>query len=150
MEEGLAEINAVAGVRGSFICDNRGEVIVSAMPAALNSARLNEIGHEVTQTMAGLEIAGEAMTELDFMYDRARIVGHDLANAVLVALCDPRVEIATLRLTLNVVTSRLKGDSGIQSQLEARTVEKEVVQDDVDEASWYLLQTIQGKEVNDA
>jgi len=142
MEEGLAEINAVAAVRGCFICDNRGGVIASAAPSGLDTATLDGIGRQVTLTLAALETAGEAMSELDIAYDGMRLVARDLANAVLVVLCEPRVEIAMLRLTMNVVTTRLKRDSGIQSQLEARAVEKEVAQDDVDETSWYLLETL--------
>jgi predicted regulator of Ras-like GTPase activity (Roadblock/LC7/MglB family) len=143
VKEGLAEINAVAGVRGSFICDNRGQVIVGATPAGLGAEALNSIGRQVAQTIAALETPQEAVSVLDFAYDGTRLVAHDLANAVLVALCEPQVEIAVLGLTMNVVVTRLKGDSGIQSQLEAREVEKEVVQDDVDEISWHLLQALQ-------
>jgi predicted regulator of Ras-like GTPase activity (Roadblock/LC7/MglB family) len=151
MEEGLEEINVVSGVRGSFICDNRGEVIVSATPPDVDMATLNSIGREVTQTMAGLSMAGEAVTELDFTYDGARLVAHELAKAVLVVLCEPQVEIAMLRLTLSVVIARLKSDGEVQSQLEASLVEKELTQDKADEISWHLLQAlIERREVNNA
>lgn len=141
MEEGLAEINAVAGVRGSFVCDNVGKMIVSAVVTGLD-ASLDAIGREVTQTMAALKTAGEAVSELDFAYEGARLVAHDLEKAVLVVLCEPQVEIAMLRLTLSVVMARLKGDTETQSRLEARAEEKEVVQDEVDEISWHLLEVL--------
>jgi predicted regulator of Ras-like GTPase activity (Roadblock/LC7/MglB family) len=141
MEEALAEINAVAGVRGSFVCDNLGTMIVSAVMTGLD-ASFDAIGREVTQTMAALETAGEAVSELDFSYEGARLVAHDLEKAVLVVLCEPEVEIAMLRLTLSVVMARLKGDAETQSRLEARAEEKEVVQDEVDEISWHLLEVL--------
>ena len=141
MEEALAEINAVAGVRGSFVCDNLGTMIVSAVMTGLD-ASFDAIGREVTQTMAALETTGEAVSELDFAYEGARLVAHDLEKAVLVVLCEPDVEIAMLRLTLSVVMARLKGDAETQSRLEARAEEKEVVQDEVDEMSWHLLEVL--------
>jgi len=141
MEEALAEINAVAGVRGSFVCDNLGTMIVSAVMTGLD-ASFDAIGREVTQTMAALETTGEAVSELDFAYEGARLVAHDLEKAVLVVLCEPEVEIAMLRLTLSVVMARLKGDTETQSRLEARAEEKEVVQDEVDEMSWHLLEVL--------
>jgi predicted regulator of Ras-like GTPase activity (Roadblock/LC7/MglB family) len=150
MEKDLAEINTVSGVRGSFLCDNQGKVIASAAPAGLDTATLNSIGRGVTLTLAVLETTGEAMSELDFTYDGARLVARDLANAVLILLCEPQVEMSMLRLTLNVVTTRLKGNSRIQSQFKARAVEKEVLQNEVDETSWYLLKALETKEVNDA
>lgn len=144
MEEALAEINAVAGVRGSFVCDNLGTMIVSAVMTGLD-ASFDAIGREVTQTMAALETTGEAVSELDFAYEGARLVAHDLEKAVLVVLCEPEVEIAMLRLTLSVVMARLKGDAETQSRLEARAKEKEVVQDEVDEISWHLLEVLKEK-----
>ena len=144
MEEGLAEINAVAGVRGSFVCDNLGTMIVSAVMTGLD-ASFDAIGREVTQTMAALETTGEAVSELDFAYEGARLVAHDLEKAVLVVVCEPEVEIAMLRLTLSVVMARLKGDAETQSRLEARAKEKEVVQDEVDEISWHLLEVLKEK-----
>ncbi len=116
MKEGLAAINEVAGVRGSFIWGNRDEVIVSAMPADLDMVTVNKIGREVKLVMETLKTTGEVMSELDFMYERGRLVIRDLANAVLVVLCEPHVESAMLRLTLNVVIARMKGSREIQSQ----------------------------------
>ncbi len=150
MEEALAEVNAVAGVQGCFICDNRGDVIASDAPRGLDETELTSVGREVSQTLAALAMAGQRTNELDFMYEAMRVVAHDLGNATLIVLCEPRVEIAMLRLTLNVVLARLKGDSGIQSQIDARFLERELKQDDVDDISWHLLRALQGEEVNNA
>jgi predicted regulator of Ras-like GTPase activity (Roadblock/LC7/MglB family) len=141
MEAVLAEINGVPGVRGSFICDGRGEMIVSAVATGLDAA-LDGVGREVTQTMAALEMIGEAKSELDFAYSRMRVVVHDLAKAVLIVLCEPNVDISLLRLTVNVVTTRLKGHSDIQAELGAREAEKEVLQHDIDDVSWHLLEAL--------
>ena len=35
MEKGLEQVGALPGVGGSFLCDNKGDVIVSSDPAVL-------------------------------------------------------------------------------------------------------------------
>jgi predicted regulator of Ras-like GTPase activity (Roadblock/LC7/MglB family) len=141
MEALLAEVNGVPGVRGSLICDGRGDLIVSAV-ATGPDAELEGVGREVTQTMAALEMIGEAKSELDFAYLRTRVVVHDLEKVVLIVLCEPKVDVSLLRLTVNVVTTRLKGYSDMQAQLDAREVEKEVLRDDIDDMSWHLLEAL--------
>ncbi len=141
METVLAEINGVPGVRGSFICDGHGEMIVSAVATGLNAA-LDGVGREVTQALAALEMVGEAKSELDFAYSRMRVLVQSLGKAVLIVLCEPEVDISLLRLTVNVVTTRLKGQSEIQAQLHAREVPREVVREDTDDMSWHLLEAL--------
>lgn len=120
MKTTLTEINAVTGVQGSFFCDKQGEVLACAAPASLDTSALQGIGRQVALTLTALETAGETMNELDFTYEGARLVARVLVNAVLVVMCEPQVEIALLRLTLNVATVRMKGNGAIQSQLQAR------------------------------
>ena len=139
MQTGLEKIKTLAGVNACFICDNRGEVIAGVASGGLDTAALTRIGREATLIMAAGKTAGEAMSEMDATYEGARVVVRALPHAVLVALCDPRIDIAMLRLALDVETTRLKGDGGIKRQLEARAVGREVVQKDVDEASWHLF-----------
>jgi hypothetical protein len=116
-------------------------LIVSAV-ATGPDAELEGVGGEVTQTMAALEMIGEAKSELDFAYLRTRVVVHDLEKVVLIVLCEPKVDVSLLRLTVNVVTTRLKGYSDMQAQLDAREVEKEVLRDDIDDMSWHLLEAL--------
>ena len=139
MQAGLAKIKTLAGVNATFICDNRGEVIASVVSGGLDTATLTGIGREVTLIMAAARAAGEAMGELDVQYEEAWLVMRTLTHAVLVVLCDPLVDIAMLRLVLDVETARFKGDKEIQSQFEARALDREVVQGDVDEVSWHLF-----------
>jgi hypothetical protein len=139
MKEGLAKIKAVAGVRDSFICDNHGEVIASAVSSGLDTNTLNSISREVTLVMAAMEMADEAMREMDCTYEGVRLVARNMAHATLIVLCELQIDIAMLRLTMDVVKARFQGDGGIQSQFAARAREKELSQEDVDETSWHLL-----------
>jgi predicted regulator of Ras-like GTPase activity (Roadblock/LC7/MglB family) len=102
MDTILTEINAVTGVQGSFFCDKQGEVLASAAPDSLDAAALQGIGRQVALILIALDTAGETISELDFTYEGARLVTHVLLNAVLVVLCEPQVEIALLRMTLDL------------------------------------------------
>lgn len=140
MQEGLAQIKTMAGVQDTFICDSRGKVIAGVVSGGLNKATRTRIGREAALIMAALEAAGEPMGEMDCRYEGARLVVRTLANAVLMVLCEPQTDIAMLRLTLDVVTTRFKADSGMESQLDkARAAQKELAQEDVDEISWHLF-----------
>lgn len=139
MQEGLEKIKTVAGVRDSFICDNRGEVIASAVSSGLDTSTLNSIGREVTLVMAAMEMTGEAMHQIDCTYAETLLVVRNLTHAVLVVLCEPQIDIAMLRLVLDVEMARFKGNSSIQSQFATRDREKKLSQEEVDETSWHLI-----------
>ena len=52
MKDILKDINAVVGVTGCFICNDDGEVIVSALPNLFDENILSTVGRTMTQTMA--------------------------------------------------------------------------------------------------
>ena len=124
MKKSLAEINGVTGVRGSFICDNRGAVIAGDAPPGLDAETLDAIGREVVQMMVALQSAGEPTGELDLQYERGGLVARDLDTAILIVLCQMQADLALLRLTINVAVARLKQDKAAQRQLAARAVER--------------------------
>ena len=100
MELVLAEINAVDDVLGSFICDNHGNVIVNAVPANLNIAALRGISRQVTQAISAR--IQHSIQEIDLTYSGFRVLIRDLNQTVLVILCESDIDIALLRMTLNV------------------------------------------------
>jgi len=86
MDQVLAEINALDGVLGSFICDNRGNVIVNAVPANLNIAVLRGISRQVTQAIAARIQNG--IQEIDLTYEGIRVLIRALNQAALVVICE--------------------------------------------------------------
>ena len=150
MEEGLGEIKTIAGVRDSFICDHQGEVIACAVSSGLDTNALRSICREVMLVMAALEITQEVVIELDFMYGKARMIVRNLANSVLIVLCEPQIDIAMLRLTLDVVASKFKADNKIQSRFAAGTVAKKLIEEDVDETTRHLLELLKKGRNHDA
>ena len=142
MESILAEINALEGVLGSFICDNRGEVILNAVPADLNIAALRGISRQVMQALAARKSTQEGIREMDLAYERIRVLARDLIQAALVVLCRPDVNIALVRLTLNVKVSVPEISKRMSKLLPKGGVDRIVDQENLDEISWRLYTSI--------
>ncbi len=140
MDQVLAEINALDGVLGSFICDNRGNVIVNAVPANLNIAVLRGISRQVTQAIAARIQNG--IQEIDLTYEGIRVLIRALNQAALVVICESNVDIALLRLTLNVSLSKPEFGSQLTNIAPKEQVIRIVQEVDVDEISWRLYRSI--------
>ncbi len=140
MEQVLTEINALEGVLGSFICDNHGNVIVNAVPANLNIAVLRGISRQVTQAIAARIQNG--IHEIDLTYEGIRVLIRDLDQAALVVICKSDVDIAMLRLTLNVNLSGPDFETRLGNITPKSRIIRIVKEDDVDEISWRLYKSI--------
>jgi predicted regulator of Ras-like GTPase activity (Roadblock/LC7/MglB family) len=150
IDERLAEINAVAGVTGCLVCDNSGRVIASSFTGDLDMTSARDVAREVVQTSAVLSEARESVAGLDFTYARRRLVARDMDDSVFVVLCDPGVDIAMLRLTLNVAMAQLRDDEELGKRLRDSLKVKEVLESELDEISWQLLKALERKESDDA
>jgi predicted regulator of Ras-like GTPase activity (Roadblock/LC7/MglB family) len=140
MDKVLAEINALDGVQGSFICDNHGDVITNAVPVNLNIATLRGISRQVTQAIAARIQNG--IHEIDLTYESFRVLIRDLNQAALVVLCKPDVDIALLRLTLNVNFSKADIETKLREIVPKKQVIRIVDEDEIDEISWRLYRSI--------
>lgn len=118
MEKGLQQLSGVTHVGGSFVCDNRGEVIVSSTPPVLATVTMNSIGREVAQAFEALDAAGQHATRLDLTYNTWRLLATDMGGeAILFAVCEPQVEMPVLRMTIDIVMAGWRKDSNAQKQL---------------------------------
>ncbi len=140
MDKVLAEINALDGVQGSFICDNHGNVIINAVPVNLNIGALRGISRQVTQAIAARIQNG--IHEIDLTYEGLRVLIRDLNQAALVVLCKPNIDIALLRLTLNVNFSKSDIETKLRDNIPEERVIRIVNEDDVDDISWRLYRSI--------
>jgi predicted regulator of Ras-like GTPase activity (Roadblock/LC7/MglB family) len=150
IKERFAEIGAVTGVTASFICDNGGRVIASSFGEDTDVTPVRDVARELLQTAAVLRRIGEPARELDFTYAGRRVVVRDLEDSLLVVLCAPQVEISLLRLTLNVATSQLRDDVELRNLLRGHVANREVLESELDQISWQLMRTLEGKDANDA
>jgi hypothetical protein len=101
-------------------------------------------------TAAVLDSVGESVKELDFTYPGSRLLVRDLDDSLLVVLCEPKVEIAMLRITLNVAAAQLKDDVELRTLLKDSAPEREVLENELDQVSWQLLKALERKGANNA
>lgn len=138
MEKGLEQVGAVPGVGGSFVCDNRGDVIVSSDPAVLATVTMNTIGREVGRAFVALEAASRPATRLDFVYDSWRLVAQDVGDAVFFVVCHPDADMATVRMTVEVVIAGWRKDANAQKRLHRHRAERAALVSaaTLDQGSW--------------
>ncbi|MFO8035127.1 MAG: hypothetical protein R6U57_00655 [Anaerolineales bacterium] len=120
MESGLIEILDVKDVTACLLFDNQGQLLeeVGHMEGTLDA--LEAMGNSAVQTLATLKSEGSECRQMDYVFDRFRVVVNDLQKAVLVIICQPEVDISLLRLTMSVVTDRWDEDPRAQKYLDAR------------------------------
>jgi predicted regulator of Ras-like GTPase activity (Roadblock/LC7/MglB family) len=138
MERQIEQLTELPGVEGAFLCDNRGEVIISSTPAVLATVTMNTIGREVGRAFVALHAAGFPATRLDLTYDSWRLLAHDIGDAVLFVVAQPTAEMAIVRLTADVVTATWATDSATKKRLQKHRSERSqlVNRTALDPGSW--------------
>jgi hypothetical protein len=124
MEQGLAQISADPRVGGAFICDNRGEVIVSSSPAVLATVTMTTMGREVARIVEALEAAGRPASRLDFSYSTWRLLAMDLSDAILLVVCYANADMSFVRMTADIVLTSWRRDAEVQRRLQRHRVER--------------------------
>ncbi len=138
MEKGLDQVGALPGVGGSFVCDNRGDVIVSSDPAVLATVTMQTIGREVGRTFVALEAAARPAQRLDFVYNSWRLLAQDMGDAVFFVVCQPDADMAMVRMTVDVVIAGWRKDATAQKRLQRHRTERAalVSRATLDQGSW--------------
>jgi hypothetical protein len=147
MEKELEQVSAVPGVGGSFLCDNRGDVIVSSDPAVLATVTMNTIGREVGRAFVALETAGQPAAKMEFAYDSWRLLAQDIGDAVLFVVCQPETNMAMVRMSADVVISGWQKDNAAQKRLQRHRAERSalVSRAALDQGSWSSWAIIQSR-----
>ena len=124
MKDGLKEINDLSGVWGSFISNNKGEIILNVSPPTLNKAVLENISRQVLDLLVSSEDRIKDLKEMVFHYSQKKLFILDLEKAILGVVCTPSVDISLLRMTANVVITDWESDQKVQSFLEKNNLER--------------------------
>lgn len=124
MERELEQLTALPGVEGAFLCDNRGEVIVSSSPAVLATVTMNTIGREIARAFLALQAGGIPASRLDLTYSSWRLLAQDIGDAVLFVITQPSLDMAIVRMTADVVTAAWKKDPAAQKRLQKHRAER--------------------------
>jgi predicted regulator of Ras-like GTPase activity (Roadblock/LC7/MglB family) len=120
MEQILKEMNDLPGVRGSFVCDGTGVVVLAAMPEAY-SREVEDIGREMVQVVALLDMLGEETDTIDFLFSDGRILVNGLRDILLIIFCEPKVDISMVRLKSNVTLGEIRRDGKLKKHMQKST-----------------------------
>ncbi len=147
MEKELEQISTVPGVGGSFLCDNRGDVIVSSDPAVLATVTMNTIGREVGRAFVALETAGQKAPRLEFAYNSWRLLARDIGDAVLFVVCQPDTDMAMVRMSADVAIGSWQTSAAAQKRLQRHRAERSslVNKTALDHGSWNSWAIIQSR-----
>lgn len=108
MEQLLVDINAVAGVRGSFVCDAGGTLVAKAVPSSFEETTLLPAARTMLQTIEGLETTRRRrIHELDIVFHDSRMVVKNLRVGCLYVVCARNINVPLLNLTANVAAKKI-------------------------------------------
>jgi len=109
MQAILAELGALMGVNGSFVCGRDGVLLGRAMPAGTTDAGLAAIGRSLMQTLNGLEVdRHKRPSELDFVFANGMMLVKNLGTGCLCVLCARQANVAMVNMTANMAMRKLK------------------------------------------
>jgi predicted regulator of Ras-like GTPase activity (Roadblock/LC7/MglB family) len=124
MKDGLKEINQLAGVWGSFVSNNQGEVILGITPPGLKKPELENIAQQALKLLVSSGGKITKVSEMVFHYSQKKLFIVDLEQAILAVICTPSVDIPLLRMTVNVVRTGWEGDEEVQLLLQKNYLER--------------------------
>jgi predicted regulator of Ras-like GTPase activity (Roadblock/LC7/MglB family) len=126
MENMLTEIIKVDRVNGAILLGPKGEIIAQSSRDGWRVKLLDDILHELELTFASLRLFGEEIEEVDFTYEDARLFARKLAGSALVVFSEPDVDIAMLRMTLNVALAQIKEQTSMYTFLSRKWVDPDL------------------------
>ena len=148
MDKHLSEIAALEGVDIVLVGEPSGRILARVASGSFDDARPARVTGQTALLLASLYAVGHGVEEIDISYDDVRLVARGLHGTTLIALCNPNVDVAMLRLTLNVVLARIKNDANIMDRFPGwESILSNVEGSDIEQIHEALLKVSQG-EVN--
>ena len=145
MERDLQQICALENVGGAFVCDNAGELVVSSSPPVLATIAMGEMSRAAAQTLAAMDRSRKPVDRGEFTYDTWRLFVRDLGPAMILVVCHPNVDMATLRMTVDMTIVRWRKDNNIQKRLSKRAdlARKDLLTEaHMDDVAWHSYQLL--------
>jgi len=125
MEDILKSINAISGVRGSFVCDSKGKISASAMPDTIAENILTDASHTISQTLVGLApIQRRKIDDIELVFGGGRLVIKNLGESYLSVLCMRNINVPLLNITANLAIKKL-ADMAVELSERGKQVTRE-------------------------
>ena len=124
MKNGLREINELAGIWGSLVCDNQGNLILAETPPGLNKASQENINRHILDLFNTTGQSVDEISEVVLHFSERKVFAQDLEKGLLVVFCTPSVDISLLRMTVNLVLANWEDDPKVQKTFKDNFVER--------------------------
>ncbi len=108
MEAVLQQINKIQGVVGSLVCDEDGALLCHQLPSSIAATILKDASGILADSIVGLKPSVGEVGLLDLRYSDGRLLVKPLASAYLLLLCDPKINLQLLNMTLDVSIKKLE------------------------------------------
>ncbi len=79
---------------------------------------VENIGREVVQVIALLQVLGEETDTLDFLFSDGRILVNGLTDFSLIIFCEPDIDISMVRLKSNVILAEIRRDGKFKKHMQ--------------------------------
>jgi predicted regulator of Ras-like GTPase activity (Roadblock/LC7/MglB family) len=99
MDAILDDVAAFGGVVCAFVCDPGGKVLAARPKHMASAPDVSEVGRAARQAFLCLSTLGEDPEELDFLFEKGRVVVRSAGpEASLAVVCQPSINALLLRL----------------------------------------------------
>ena len=103
----LATLKDVAGITGSFAFCRSGALVARDMPAMFDDGTLTEAGERLTRVGETLANVGDELELAVVRFQDHKLYVKVLSAGMLCVLADPQVNVAALRMAVNLVGRRI-------------------------------------------
>jgi predicted regulator of Ras-like GTPase activity (Roadblock/LC7/MglB family) len=106
MKDILQHINSVDGVIGSALFSHKGDVLVHAFPALIDSESLKKASTLTMECSHGLQMS-QTLDLLDLRYPDGRVLIKAFPEGILFLLCANNINLGVLSINLNLAVKKL-------------------------------------------
>ena len=111
----LQELEQVPGVQHAVICDLRGSMLVARVSGELTRDTLDTVGSNVVTLRAAF--AGHSFNSIEFQFEDRLMYVRTLGNAFIAIVTERGLNLALLRMSLNVAAAAFEADKNLQHNL---------------------------------
>jgi len=108
MQALLGHLNALPGVLGSMLCDDRGQVLADLFRTQTDRAASQRAAEILADNATGLATVGGPVSLLSMRFADARLLVRPLAGGSLLLLCSPSVNPQPVTLLASATASKLE------------------------------------------
>ena len=121
----LQAVNNVAGVNGSYLINNRGEVLMSLSQQRTSPDADAQLALRMVQMLAALEMVEGSAEEITLQFEQGLVTlyaslgllletKYGVEEVFLAVITNPKANLSMLRMTMKVAATKLKGEPSVR------------------------------------